>query len=65
MKKPINIDFSWGNTLYMIVYTGTWDGDVGVDYTTSLIEYKELLEYHEQNTHDFQVYEINYKKEGN
>ena len=57
------IEVGWGNTLYLIAYTD-WCGQNGLDYTTNLIELKELLEYHEKHDSSFQVFKVVTTKKG-
>lgn len=52
------IKVGWGNTLYLISYVYDDTGEVGLDYTTNLIEFKALLEYHETNTTHYQVFKV-------
>lgn len=57
------IKVGWGNTLYLISYVNEHTGEVGLDYTTSLIEFKQLLDFHETNTTSYQVHKVLGKKE--
>jgi len=56
--KINEIKVGWGNTLYLISYVYDDTGEVGLDYTANLIEFKELLEYHETNTTSYQVFKV-------
>jgi hypothetical protein len=56
--KINEIKVGWGNALYLISYVYDDTGEVGLDYTTSLIEFKALLEYHETNTSAYQVFKV-------
>jgi hypothetical protein len=64
MKKINEIKNSLVNPLYLIVYVDDWTGEVGLDYTTNLIEFYDLLRYHEDMGSTFEVYKmVNNKKE--
>jgi hypothetical protein len=64
MKEINEIKVGWDNPLYLIVYADAWTGEAGLDYTTNLIEFKELLEHHEKYGNSYQVFKvINGKKE--
>ena len=64
MKKINEIKSSLVNPLYLIVYADDWTGEVGLDYTTNLIEFYELLKYHEEKGIKHEVYKmVNNKKE--
>lgn len=64
MKKINEIKSSLINPLYLIVYADDWTGEVGLDYTTNLIEFYDLLRYHEEVGSKFEVYKmVNNKKE--
>jgi hypothetical protein len=64
MKPLTTIKVGWENPLYLIVYTDGWTGGVGLDYTTNLIEFNDLLRYHDDMGSTYQVYKVvNNKKE--
>jgi hypothetical protein len=64
MKKINEIKSSLVNPLYLIVYTDGINDSVGLDYTTNLIEFYDLLRYHEEMGSTFEVYKmVNNKKE--
>ena len=64
MKKINEIKSSLVNPLYLIVYTDGINDSVGLDYTTNLIEFYDLLRYHEEMGSTFEVYKmVNGKKE--
>lgn len=52
----IEISESAYNDTYIIAYIS--DSGLGVDYTTSLLELKDLLEYHDKNSDDFRVLKL-------
>jgi hypothetical protein len=64
MKKINEIKSSLVNPLYLIVYTSDWTGEVGLDYTENLIEFYDLLRYHDEVGSTYDVYKmVNGKKE--
>lgn len=58
MAKITTIKVGWDNPLYLIVYTDGLTDEVGLDYTTNLIEFKDLLNYHEEMGSTYQVYKV-------
>ena len=58
MEKITTIKVGWDNALYLIVYTDGWTDEVGLDYTTNLIDFKDLLNYHDNMGSTYQVYKI-------
>ena len=44
------------NKLYMIAYST--DGVVGLDYTSNMAEFFELLRYHDTHSDSYNVYSI-------
>jgi hypothetical protein len=57
MKNITTIKTSGLNDTYMIAYLGG-DGEINMDYTTNLMELKDLLEFHEKNTEVYSVYKV-------
>lgn len=49
------------NKLYMIAYST--DGVVGLDYTTNMAEFFDLLRYHDTHSDSYNVYSIANKGE--
>lgn len=60
---PINeIEINYGNVLYMIVYLNE-DGESGVDHTTNLMEFYDLLKFHKEHSVEYSIYKIMKGKE--
>jgi hypothetical protein len=64
MKPLTTIKVGWDNPLYLIVCKDGVNDSVGLDYTTNLIEFQKILNYHEEMGSTYEVYKIvNNKKE--